>query len=95
MKFNIDLGKYDGNAQKRLNYIMTSGIDSFFTDKFIQNHTKNKTFTEFCSSIGCDFINDDVALENGCFDSAIKEHSDFTSWEDMKNVAFQTLFYEK
>ena len=94
-KIKLDISKYTGDAEKRLKYISTSGVDAVFSDDFIQAHTDCKTFADFCKAIGCDTLVDNENLNAGNFDSAIKAHSKFSSWEDMFNTAFQALVDEK
>ena len=96
-KIKLAVGDYAGDIQKRLNYISESDIFSIFPNTFMENHSKYHNFTNFCQVIGCDLTSqaDLDRLQSGDFDKSIALHSDFDSWEDMVETAYQRLIDEK
>lgn len=92
-KIKLAISDYSGEIEKRLEYISSGSVFDVFPDSFIQDHTKHKTFTDFCEAIGCDMTsqNDLNKLDTGFFDKSIKTQSEFESWEDMTETAYQLL----
>lgn len=88
------VGSYPGNIDKRLDYISSASIYEFFPDDFMKEFTRFSDVTDFFKAIGCDLtapedlnkLQDTVA-----FDSSIRLHSDFESWQDMVETAYQRL----
>lgn len=90
-KIKLALGDYPGDITKRLEYISSGSVFDIFPDAFMQNYTKYQNFTDFCQAIGCDMTsqNDLDKLDTGEFDEDIKMQSEFESWEDMTETAYQ------
>lgn len=64
----------------------------------MQEYTHHKNFTDFCEAIGCDITsqNDLNKLQDtNEFDLAIKSNSNFESWKDMVETAYQILINKK
>lgn len=90
-KIKLTLGKYSGDIEKRLQYISSGSILDVFPDSFIQNYTNCHNLTDFLKCIGCDMasLSDLDKLDSGFFDESVKEQSNFESWEDMAETAYQ------
>ncbi|MDO5349792.1 MAG: hypothetical protein Q4E86_07615 [Lachnospiraceae bacterium] len=73
------------------NCMPAGSVFDVFPDSFMQNYTKHLNFTDFCQAIGCNMTSQDDLnkLDNGDFDSPIKAQSEFESWEDMVETAYQ------
>lgn len=90
-KIKLSLDKYSGDIEKRLKYVSSGSIFDVFPDVFIKEYTKFENIIDFCQSIGCDLTSkeDLDKLDNGAFDESIKLKSDFETWEDMTETAYQ------
>lgn len=90
-KIKLVLDKYSGDIDKRLDYLSPGSVFDVFSDTFMKAYTKHENFTDFCQAIGCDMTsqNDLEKLDNGEFDHPISTQSDFLSWEDMTETAYQ------
>lgn len=85
------------NNHKRLDYTSTVGVYELFPDSFMKKFTKHKNFTDFFEAIGCDLTSqtDLTKLqESNAFDSMISSCSEFESWQDMCQTAYQQLLDE-
>lgn len=91
VKIKLALGSYPGDIKKRLEYISSGSVFDVFPDSFMQKYTKHGNFTDFCQAIGCNMTSqaDLDKLDNGVFDEIIKLQSEFESWEDMTETAYQ------
>ena len=86
-QIRLAVGDYSGDIQKRLDY--TSDSNEF---------TKASNLTDFCEMIGCDITSQtdlDKLQDDAYFDNAIQNNSEFTSWQDMVETAYQRLFDKK
>lgn len=92
-KIKLSLNNYQGNAEERLEYLSSGSVFDVFPDTFMETHTKHKTFVDFCEAIHCDMTSQDDLdkLQSGDFNSAIRLQSDFESWEDMAETAYQLI----
>lgn len=90
-KIKLAIGNYSGDFEKRLEYVCSGSVFDIFSNAFMQKYTKHDNFTDFCQAINCDMTsqNDLVDLDSGKFDDFIRVQSDFESWEDMAETAFQ------
>ena len=94
----LTVGSYSGDIQKRLDYISDASVYDIFTDSFISEFTKASNFTDFCEMIGCDITSQsdlDKLQDDACFDKAIQNNSEFASWQDMVETAYQQLLDKK
>ena len=94
----LAVGDYSGDIQKRLDYTSDSNVYEIFPDSFISEFTKASNFTDFCEMIGCDITSQtdlDKLQDDAYFDNAIQNNSEFTSWQDMVETAYQRLFDKK
>ncbi len=91
VKIKLAIGDHCGDIEKRLEYISSGSIFDVFPDSFMQDFTKHNTFVDFCEAIGCDITSQDDLdkLDSGYFDESISLHSEFESWEDMTETAYQ------
>lgn len=97
-QIRLAVGEYNGNIEKRLQYLSSSSVYDIFTDSFISEFTKHKNFTDFCRAIGCDITSQtdlDKLQDTNEFDLAIQSNSDFESWKDMVETAYQKLINKK
>ena len=96
-KIRIAVGSYSDELKKRLEYHSESDIFTVFPNSFMENHTQYRTFTDFCQAMNCDLTsqNDLDKLQNGDFDQSIVLLSDFDSWNDMVETAYQLLINQK
>lgn len=90
-KIKLAIGDYSRDIEKRLEYISSGSIFDVFPDSFMQDFTKHNTFVDFCEAISCDITSQDDLdkLDSGYFDESISMHSEFESWEDMTETAYQ------
>lgn len=82
------------NRHKRLDYLSSVDVYELFPDSFIAEFTEHKNFTDFCQAIGCDMTSQedlDKLQETNTFDSIINSCSEFESWQDMLQTAYQKL----
>lgn len=94
-QIHFDAGK---GISKRFKYLSTSHVNEVFPDSFMKDFTKHKNFTDFCQAIGCDISSQEDLYklqETNEFDNAIRSCSDFNSWQDMVQTAFQRLLDQK
>ena len=97
-QIRLCVGEHSGDALKRLDYISDSNVYDVFTDSFISEFTKASNFTDFCEMIGCDIASQsdlDKLQDDACFDKAIQSNSQFASWQDMVETAYQRLLDKK
>lgn len=93
-KIRLCVGSYSGDVNKRLNYISSSAIYEVFPDDFMKEFTKFSNFNDFFEAIGCNLTSQedlDKLQETTKFDSSIRLYSDFESWQDMVETAYQRL----
>lgn len=82
------------NSHKRLDYLSSVSVYELFPDSFMEKFTKHKNFTAFCKAIGCDLTSQtdlDKLQESDAFDFMIRSCSEFESWADMVQTAYQKL----
>lgn len=82
------------NSHKRLDYLSSADVYELFPDSFMEEFTKHKNFTNFSEAIGCDLSSQadlDRLQESGAFDPEIRTCTDFESWQDMIQTAYQKL----
>ena len=92
------VGDYSDDVQKRLDYLSDSSVYEIFPDSFISEFTKASNFTDFCEMIGCDITSQtdlDKLQDDAYFDNAIQNNSEFASWQDMVETAYQRLLDKK
>ena len=96
-KIHIAVGASADQIKKRLDYNAQTDIFTVFPNSFMETHTRCRTFTDFCQAMNCDLAsqNDLDKLQNGDFDQSIVLLSDFDSWEDMVETAYQLLINQK
>ena len=96
-KIKLNLENYPGDVDKRILYISKSSIDDIFTSSFMKKHTKFSTFSEFCESINLNYFSEDDTerLYYGEFNDAIRSQSDFKSWRNMVETAYQSQINQK
>ena len=97
-QIRLCIGNYSGDVQTHLDYISDSNVYDVFTDSFMSEFTKASNFTEFCEMIGCDLASQsdlDKLQDDACFDKAIQSNSQFASWQDMVETAYQRLLDKK
>lgn len=85
------------NSLKRLDYLSSVSVYELFPDSFMKKFTKHKNFTDFFEAIGCDLTSQtDLAKlqESDTFDPMIRSCSEFESWQDMFQTAYQKLLDE-
>lgn len=90
-KIKLAIGDFQGDIDKRLEFISSGDIYGIFPDSFVKRFTKHEKIVDFFEAVGCDLTsqNDLKKLDNGDFDGPIKMHSEFESWEDMAETAYQ------
>lgn len=97
-QIRLCIGNYSGDVQTHLDYISDSNVYDVFTDSFMSEFTKASNFTNFCEMIGCDIASQsdlDKLQDDAYFDKAIQSNSQFASWQDMVETAYQRLLDKK
>lgn len=97
-QIRLAVGDYNGDIEKRIKYLSSSPIFEIFPDSFILEYTRHKNFTDFCEAIGCDMTSQsdlDKLQDTNTFDEAICANSDFSSWKEMVETAYQILIDKK
>lgn len=97
-QIRLCIGNYSGDVQTHLDYISDSNVYDVFTDSFMSEFTKASNFTDFCEMIGCDIASQsdlDKLQDDAYFDNAIQSNSQFASWQDMVETAYQQLLDKK
>ena len=97
-KIRLSVGERAENIEKRFDYISSSSVYEIFPDSFIKDFTNHNNFTDFCQAIGCDLTSQDSLdklQDTNEFDSAIRLNSDFDSWQDMVETAYQKIIDKK
>lgn len=97
-KIRLTVGKETKCLDKSLEYLSSSSIFEVFPDSFMTEFTKYKNFTDFCQAIGCNMASQedlDKLQDAGTFDTAIRSCSNFESWKDMVETAYQKLINQK
>lgn len=97
-QIRLCIGNYSGDVQTHLDYISDSNVYDVFTDSFMSEFTKASNFTDFCEMIGCDIASQsdlDKLQDDTYFDKAIQSNSQFASWQDMVETAYQRLLDKK
>lgn len=97
-QIRLCIGNYSGDVQTHLDYISDSNVYDVFTDSFMSEFTKASNFTDFCEMIGCDIASQsdlDKLQDDAYFDKAIQSNSQFASWQDMVETAYQRLLDKK
>lgn len=91
-QIRLAVGEYSGNIEKKFQDLSSSSVFEIFPDSFMSEFTRHKNFTDFCEAIGCDITsqNDlDKLQDTNVFDTAIQSNSDFSSWKEMAETAYQ------
>ena len=97
-QIRLAVGDYKGDIEKRLQYLSSSSVFEIFTDSFMSEFTKHKNFTDFCEAISCDTTSQsdlDKLQDTNAFDEAICSISEFSSWKEMVETAYQKLIDKK
>ena len=97
-KIRLAVGEETKHLDKCLEYLSSSSVYEIFPDSFMTEFTKYKNFTDFCQAIGCDITSQedlDKLQDTGAFNTAIRSCSDFESWKDMIQTAYQKLIDRK
>lgn len=97
-QIRLSVGEYNGNIEKRLQYLSSSSVFEIFPDSFMSEFTSHKNFTDFCEAIGCDMTSQsdlDKLQDTNTFDEAICSNSNFSSWKEMVETAYQKLIDKK
>ncbi len=92
MNIKIDISNYHGDAQKKINYIKSGPPLAVFTESFMRANTDFKHITDFIKASTCTSDNIVDALNDDAYSSFIREHTQFSSWEEMYNAAVQYAF---
>lgn len=97
-QIRLAVGEYSGNIEKRLKYLSSSSVFGIFSDSFMSEFTHHKNFTDFCEAIGCDITSQsdlNKLQDTNTFDEAIRSNSEFSSWKEMIETAYQKLIDKK
>ena len=76
----------------------SASIYELFPDSFMKAYTKHKNAFDFFQAISCDMTSQDALneLQNSKkFDEAIRLQSQFESWTDMVETAYNELINQK
>ena len=92
-KIRLSLDKFSGDIKKCLDYFSEADVLSVFPNDFVREYTRHETFVDFLQSVGCDMTSQDDLdrLQSGDFDNLIPSQSDFDSWQEMVETAYQRL----
>lgn len=93
-QIQLALGEHIKNIEKRLEYESSASLFDLFPDSFMSTYTNHKNAFDFFKSINCDITSqkDLEKLNNSIeFDEAIRTQSNFESWEDMVETAYNLL----
>lgn len=98
VQIRINTKEYSGNTEKRLQYLSSSSLSEVFPNSFMSEFTHHENFTDFCKAIGCNITsqNDLNKLQNtNAYNEAIRLNSNFSSWQEMIETAYQKLVDKK
>lgn len=97
-QIRLAVGEYNGNIEKKLQYLSSSSVFEIFPDSFMSEFTHHKNFIDFCEAIGCDITSQsdlDKLQDTNDFDKSIRLNSGFSSWKEMVETAYQKIIDKK
>lgn len=93
-QIHLAVGKHIKNVERRLEYESSVSLSDLFPDSFMSIYTNHRNAFDFFKSINCDITSQedlDKLQNTNQFDEAIQSQSNFESWKDMVETAYNLL----